>query len=57
MKGVAVHGWRGRISTVLVAGGMLATGTGARVQMNHPDGSQWLFCAGGSECPMPLGCS
>ena len=32
-----------------------AMGTGARVQVNRPDGSQWLFCAGSSECPMPLG--
>jgi hypothetical protein len=29
----------------------LATGTGVRVQVTRPDGSQWLFCAGGGGCP------
>jgi hypothetical protein len=27
-----------------------ATGTGARVQVNRPDGSQWLFCTGAGGC-------
>jgi hypothetical protein len=43
--------------TITEAGVVVGTaiGTGARVQVNRPDGSQWLFCAGGSECPMSLG--
>jgi hypothetical protein len=28
-----------------------AEGTGARVHVSYPDGSQWLFCAGGGGCP------
>lgn len=28
----------------------IAKGTGARVTVAHPDGSQWLFCAGAGGC-------
>jgi hypothetical protein len=28
-----------------------ATGSGARVQVLHADGSRWLFCAGSGGCP------
>jgi len=28
----------------------IATGSGARVMVAHPDGSQWLFRAGGGGC-------
>ena len=27
-----------------------ATGSGARVHVAYPDGTQWLFCAGGGGC-------
>ena len=30
-----------------------AAGTGARVTVSYPDGSQWLFCAGGGGCLPP----
>ena len=30
-----------------------AKGSGARVHVSHPDGSQWLFCAGGGGGPCP----
>ena len=28
----------------------MATGSGARVTVLRPDGSQWLYCAGGGGC-------
>lgn len=27
-----------------------AVGSGARVHVSYPDGTQWLFCAGGGRC-------
>ena len=39
----------GTISADGTVGGK-ATGTGARVQVNRPDGSQWLFCTGAGGC-------
>jgi hypothetical protein len=27
-----------------------ATGSGARVHVAHPDGTQWLYCAGAGGC-------
>lgn len=31
----------------------VAVGSGARVHVSHPDGTQWLFCAGASGCRPP----
>jgi hypothetical protein len=28
----------------------MAVGSGARVHVSHPDGTQWLFCTGGGGC-------
>jgi len=38
--------------TITAGGGVvgMATGSGARVQVAHPDGTQWLFCAGAGGC-------
>jgi hypothetical protein len=40
--------WIPTIESRVVVG--KATGSGARVHVAHPDGTQWLFCAAGGGC-------
>jgi hypothetical protein len=38
--------------TIIAEGAVVgkATGSGARVHVAHPDGTQWLYCAGAGGC-------
>jgi hypothetical protein len=55
--GCYLSGLRGRNllspDGTIIADGVVvgkATGSGARVQVVYPDGTQWLFCAGAGGC-------
>ncbi len=47
------HNILGPDGTITADGAVVghAEGSGARVHVSYPDGSQWLYCAGGGGCP------